>query len=91
MAKQTAELKYWINPTYDFKDAVDGQLQQSLSAPNPLNDLSCILVTKSTHLKIFAQTAELKYLKDPSNALKDAVEGQFKQSLSMRVKSNIFL
>ena len=52
MAKQTAELKYWINPTYDFKDAVDGQLQQSLSAPNPLDDLSCVLVTKSTHLKI---------------------------------------
>ena len=79
------------DPSSVFKDAVDGQFEQSLSTPTPLNDLSCVLVTKSTHLEIFAQTAELKYLKDPSNALKDAVEGQFKQSLSMWVKSNIFL
>ena len=69
IATQTAELKYLKDPSSVFKDAVDGQFEQSLSTPNPLNDLSCVLVTKSTHLKI---------LNCHTNCRAEIFEGSFK-------------
>ena len=69
IAAQTAWLKCLKDPSSVFKDAVDRQFQWSLSAPNPLNDLSCVLVTKSTHLKI---------LNCHTNCRAEIFEGSFK-------------